>query len=437
MLCSIGRQFSDWSSEYKLFSLERFDRDALFGAVRREVADEIGPSAPFIASMDDTGLKKTGTKIPGVSYRRDPMSPPFSVNFIRAQRFVQMSACVPMGRGAAPAKSIPIDYVHAPTPKKPRKPTPEQVLEYKAASEKMKLSKVGAARIAKLRNDLDEDERGRERKLWVSVDGSYTNATVLKSLPERTGLIGRIRGDAKLYRPPIPKEAGAKGRKKWYGERVPTPEEIRLDDSIPWTTVNVFAAGKIHETRIKAVAPLLWRAAGYDKPLMLIVISPLAYRLRKKSKLLYRQPAYLICTDLESMPEKTVQAYFWRWGIEVNHRDEKQIIGVGEAQLTSEGGANHAPEFFVAVYSMFLLAGLRAFRDADSAPDLLPQPKWRRNDKKSTPSTQDLIAQIRSDLWKSHLDRPHFSGFATPYRSNAKPKKFTPRLADSVLYAVK
>ncbi|WP_332914692.1 hypothetical protein [Algoriphagus boritolerans] len=47
----------------------------------------------------------------------------------------------------------------------------------------------------------------------ISVDGSYTNETVLKKLPANTILIGRIRKDCSLYLPPEPPTSG-KGRKK-------------------------------------------------------------------------------------------------------------------------------------------------------------------------------------------------------------------------------
>ena len=67
---------------------------------------------------------------------------------------------------------------------------------------------------------------------------------------------------------------------------------------------------------------LLRRADAYQV-LQLIVIAPLAYRLRKGSKLLYRDPAFLICTDENLDPRLLIEAYFQRWGIEVNFRNEK------------------------------------------------------------------------------------------------------------------
>ncbi|MBZ5729128.1 MAG: hypothetical protein LAP87_29645 [Acidobacteriia bacterium] len=61
-----------------------------------------------------------------------------------------------------------------------------------------------------------------------------------------------------------------------------------------------------------------WRKAGPDMPLLLVVIKPLGYRLRKGSKLLYRQPAFLICTDPQLDLPILLQAHIDRWEIECN-----------------------------------------------------------------------------------------------------------------------
>ena len=90
-------------------------------------------------------------------------------------------------------------------------------------------------------------------------------------------------------------------------------------------------AGKLHDFNVKIVKDVKWRPAGQHHTLQLMVIRPLAYRLSANSKLLYRKPAYLICTDNQMSAEKMLQNYIWRWEIEVNIRDEKTLIGCGKA----------------------------------------------------------------------------------------------------------
>ncbi|MCP4642059.1 MAG: transposase, partial [bacterium] len=262
-----GRQFEDWSADYRVFSKRRFDTDAVFEAVREGVLDELPDDAPLVAAMDDTIVRKSGPKAHGVAYRRDPLGPPFQVNFVRGQRFIQLSAAVPHGHGPGPARMIPVDFRHAPTPKKPRKnSTPQAWSDYRFAQSKMRLGKVGAKCIKDLRANMDQNLKQRGRPLWMVVDGSFTNREVLKNLPERATLIGRIRKDAKLSR--APRLRAATGRRRLYGADAPTPDELRRDESVPWQKVKAFATGKLHNFKVKVMRDLRWRVAGGEKKLM-------------------------------------------------------------------------------------------------------------------------------------------------------------------------
>ena len=95
---------------------------------------------------------------------------------------------------------------------------------------------------------------------------------------------------------------------------------------MPVVKIRCFAAGETREIPVKVLRNLYWRKAGPDLRLQLVVVKPLGYRLRKGSKLLYRQPAFLLCTDPELDLQTLVQAYVDRWEIECHHRDEKSFI---------------------------------------------------------------------------------------------------------------
>lgn len=436
MITACGRQSLDWSADYRLFSEGRFDPADIFRVCRQDVVAKLPAPAPLIASMDDTLIRKTGTKIPGASYRRDPLGPPFQTNLVRAQRYLQLSAALPPQHAAAPGRMIPIQFVHAPSVKKPgKKATAEQIQEYRNQKRTQNLSIQGNLQIHALRKNLDADNPEQKRALWVLTDGSFTNRNALNNPPANTVNIGRIRRDAKLYLPLGTGDArvGA-GRKRWYGERAHTPEQARKNSAIPWQTVDAFAAGKMHPMKIKTLSPLYWRVTGHNRPLRLIVIAPLAYRLRKESPLLYRDPAYLIVTDPHIAVEDAVRAYLSRWDIEANFRDEKQLLGVGQAQVRSGASIDTAPAMSVAAYSMLLLAGADVY-GVNGLPDALPPPKWRKH-KKPRASAADLISQLRYDLWGEALSRSHFSGFASGNAKCAKPENSKPELASAVLYAM-
>ena len=375
MLVATESQHEDWSADYRAFSRAEWNAQKLFDIPKRRVLSWIPAESPIIAALDDTKLQKTGRKIPGVSYQRDPMSPPFHTNLIRAQRFVQISVTVPLkSESVSPVRAFPVAFEHSPPPAKPlHTATEEEHKQYRVKQRTQNLSQTGVRMITNLRRDYDSLGQ-TERKLVMTVDGSYTNKSVLRNLPDRTAMIGRIRKDAKFfYAPEIQPE---RGRKRLYGNKAPTPEQLRVDESNIWQPVEAFAAGRQHTFNVKTIDNLLWPKAGVKLPVRLIVIRPLGYRLTKSGRTLYRQPAYLICTDPDLSLQQIIQWYVWRWEIEVNHRDEKQLIGVGQAQVRSEKAVERVPAFAVASYSMLLVASALC-NGIDARVPIIEPPKWR------------------------------------------------------------
>src|SRR5262249_29276455 len=266
------------------------------------------------------------------------------------------------------------------------------------------------------------------RRTILLSDARFTTHRFMSGLPSDATLIGRIRKDAKLFYPPT--EQPAVGRRRCYGEPAPTPEQIRQDETRAWQQIRVHAAGADHVCRVKVVDPLLWQPAGAHRFLRLVVIAPLAYRPRKGSRIRYRDPAFLICTDPTLPVEQIVQYYFWRWDIEVNFRDEKTLLGVGQAQVHHANSCQSVPAFQVAAYSMLLLA---AGRIHDS--DLLPLPKWRARLKPERVSTQRLLQSLRFEVWGRGLGVGNFTGFSCNSTPAENPEKLLGSLPSAVLYA--
>ena len=89
-----------------------------------------------------------------------------------------------------------------------------------------------------------------------------------------------------------------------------------------------------------------------------------------------------------------LQIYFDRWQIEVNHREEKDTLGVGQAQLWNRLAVPRQPVLVVAAYSALLLAALKTF-GAVRGEAYAALPKWRRSAKR--PSCLDLITLLRKE----------------------------------------
>jgi len=430
MLCASSQQFTDWSAAYRLFERQRFDTDALFAPVRQEVVGRLEPEEPLVVMMDDTLIRKRGKKVHGTGWRRDPLGPPFCSNFVWGQRFLQVSAALPDEAVAGRARGVPIDFTHAPSPAKPGKGASLQALaEYRARQQAMKVSSVGATRLAELRARMDEEHQEQNRRLIVSVDGGFTNRAVFRNLPHDTVAIGRIRKDARLFFPPVEETRPSRGRRRWYGAPLPTPQQIRQDESISWTTVQAFAAGKNHSFEVKTIAPVRWLGTG-EQNVRLVVVRPLAYRPRKGSRLLYRDPVYLLCTNPELPLDRLLQSYLWRWEVELNFRDEKTVLGVGEAQVRTPAAVEKVPSLIVAAYSFLLLAGSEDKEGASA----LPPPKWQAAAPPARDSTARMIGMFRSQLWGKAMG-VNLDHFTNNKPAVTKPVLFQDSLPSAVCYA--
>jgi len=234
------------------------------------------------------------------------------------------------------------------------------------------------------------------KRLFQVGDGSFCNRTVLREdwNEQNVSLVVRCRKDIVLCR-----RASGPGR-RFYGQDKFTPEEVRRRDSrARWQTAQIFHGGCYRPVRFKELTRIYWQGGSRKREVRLLVVAPVGYRTSKNGRQYYRRPASLLTTDLTTPAAVLLQAYFDRWGIEVNHRDEKEILGVGQAQVWNEHSVSKVPALIVAMYSWLLLAGLNCYGPTRSEV-YEPLPKWRRGAKR--PSCMDLVALLRKQL----VDKP-------------------------------
>jgi len=401
-ICALGRQDRDWSADYKVFSRSQWDADTLFEPVISEYLARY-PGRKIVVAFDDTKIAKTGKHIRDCFWQRDPMSPPFRVNLIYGQRFIQAGLVFPhYTEGDQPPRSVPIRFTEAPAVKKPgMRATDADKQEYRRQKRINNLSTQTLEVIDSVRAAVDRNG-GADRIVIAALDGSFCNRTIFQKKMERIELIARCRKDARLCFPAAP------GSQRKYDDRIFTPEQVRKDDSQQWRTARIYFGGELRNIRYKELLGVLWRRGAGTKLLRLIVIAPQPYRVSKLSRVRYRNPAYVLCTDLASTATDLVQACFDRWQIEVNHRDEKSILGVGQAQVRSSLSVDRHPAFSVATYSMLLLAALNEFGPG-RASGYLVLPKWRKAAKR--PSLLDILALLRKEMHETSGDSLRLRNF--------------------------
>jgi len=398
ILWTNGGAQQSWSADYFLYSRCRWDPQQLFQPILKRGLSW-GPGRLIGVAVDDTRLRKTGRCIRQAFYQRDPMSPPFHANLMLGLRFLQASFLLPLHRRAATgARALPIRFEEVSRVKKPgRKASAQQHKQYRQLVKQHNLSTRFVEMMGALRQQLDA--AGASRKiLVVAADGSFCNRTVFAAPRDRTEIIARARKDAVLCFAAEPDD------RRFYGTDKFTPEQVRQNNSIPWQTTKIFYGGKRRKVRYKELALLYWQGGARRLPLRLFVVASTPYQKRKSSRSHYRRPAYLLTSDLQDKPRELLQIYFDRWQIEVNHRDEKDTLGVGQAQLWNPIAVPKQPVLAVAAYSALLLASLEAF-GAERGEVYARLPKWRRKAKR--PSCLDLITLLRKEMAENpHLVAP-------------------------------
>jgi hypothetical protein len=416
-ICVLGRQFQNWSSEYRLFSRYRWKPHSLFDTVLEQTPELLSPHQPLVVALDDTPCRKTGKRIRAAKILRDPLSPPFRVNLCLALRFLQAVMLVWPRESSGAARAIPVAFDLAPPvakpkrPRKPRKPASrkewtayarawrahrKELRDYRKMQRREGLSAQGARLLNSLLERCHRVGAWKDKILWAVVDASFCNRTVFDLLDPRIVLIGRTRKDIRIYAPAQPSASPvARGRKASYGPLLPTPEQLRQDAATPWEKCPIFAAGKRHELNYKTIAPVLWRSGAAQRPLRLLVIRPLRYHAHGHT--LYRQPAYLLVDNPRVPVAEALQAYFYRWEIEVDQKEEKDLLGVGQAQVWSDAAVERQPAFHVATYAALLVAAIKAYglNNPGAAGRL---PLWRKRKPPARLSVAHLITNLRTEI---------------------------------------
>jgi len=287
-----------------------------------------------------------------------------------------------------PRRKLPKRKTPHGKPTDPLSPLELEWKQYRAAQKAHSLSTRFVDLMRRLRATFDAC--GAAKKiLLLAVDGSFCNRTVFTTVVRGVELIARARKDIKLC---FRAEAGSR---RFYGPYKLTPEQVRLDDSRPWKITKIFYGGKRRKVEYKEVTEVYWQGGARKRPLRLLVVRPTRYRKRLSGRYYYRRPAYLLTTVVHGTVRQLLQIYFDRWQIEVNHREEKDTLGVGQAQLWNRTSVPRQPAFAVACYNALLLASLQAL-GAERGKAYAALPKWRR--RAARPSALDLITLLRREI---------------------------------------
>ena len=82
---------------------------------------------------------------------------------------------------------------------------------------------------------------------------------------------------------------------------------------------------------------------------------------------------------------------------QVDFREEKTLLGCGQAQVRNPNSAESLPAFVAAMYGLLHLASHRATTKPNML--MLPRPKWYPKEDTKRITTGDLLNNLRAQLW--------------------------------------
>lgn len=397
VLVALGLGSRDWSAWYRLFNRRRFS--VLWGrpVVLGRVLAWYDPGAPLAVVVDATQLPRSSRRFPGVGATRAPRCPVWRPGVHLAQRVELLSLLLPR-TPSGDSRAVPLHATVLRTERtRPFGSTPVQT-ECAAAGHL----------LAHLRDDLDASDPDRE--VLVVADGAYSTAPMLTALPDRTTLLARCALNRALYAMPV-HCPGARGRKRRYGERGPTPLE-QLHAPRGWHRVSLAVRGRTVTPRVQVTGPWLVKPVPH-RPVFILVVKGVDRGHGRSRR--QRAPHFFLVTariDPEGtpvlpFPVADLLAWCWqRWEVEVMHKELKSSCGLGDQQAWSAAGAATTLDWALWTYALLILAGAAVWGLGPApGPD---SGRWWRPRRWSVPR---LMQEVRAELWQPSAQTPDWSRF--------------------------
>jgi hypothetical protein len=222
------------------------------------------------------------------------------------------------------------------------------------------------------------------REFILVGDGAYGCREMLGEFPEEVKFVGRLRGDAALYDPKVPKRNKSKrGPKPRKGPRLPGPKQAarkadrkrtRTGDWV-WRQIRVTIYGRERTLQVVSYQALWPRVLG-PRPIRVVVVRDPHGRMGD---------VYLFTTELGASEEWAVTQFSWRWSIEVLFRSSKQVMDIGAPQHFCEGSVRKLAPWVWGMQSVIMV--------------------WYLTDGHQTPQAEEM--RLRMGEWDSEWSFRH------------------------------
>lgn len=259
-----------------------------------------------------------------------------------------------------------------------------------------------------------------KRTLVLVVDGALAAVKLgLHCAADRVGItyVSRLRLDAALYDPPLPRPKGKRGKKPKKGARIASLKSRLTDKTTVWESHDVAWYGGRPRRLELTSGTALWYTPGYD---------PLPIRwLLVRDPLGKLAPAAFFATDQVATPLQILAWVIARWTVEVTFEEVRAHLGFETQRQWSHNAIVRTSPALLGLFSFITL--LAHHLSADS-PFPVRTAAWYP---KKQPTFADAIALVRRYLWLT----TKFPNSPVQPRLAAFPEPILQGLMDTLCYA--
>jgi hypothetical protein len=274
-----------------------------------------------------------------------------------------------------------------------------------------------------------------KREIVATADRAYASLKLLdrcRKLTNPVTFITRLRLDAALYEPAPPRRPHQLGRPRIKGERLPNLSEVAQNPKTAWkptTIANWYGSGE------RSVEIASERAVWYSTGLPAV---PVRWVLIRDPEGGFKTQA-LLCTDLQSDPEKILSWFVMRWQLEVTFQEVRRHLGFETQRQWSELAIRRTTP---ALMGLFSLVTSFAHSQMEQAAGTFRRAAWYH---KRHPTFSDALALVRKrwcasagaqalvrkELWADAT----FCGSPSAADTIKVPRTLVERLTEAVCYA--
>ena len=238
-----------------------------------------------------------------------------------------------------------------------------------------------------------------DRDITVVADGAYACKELLAERPQGVLFVGRMRGDAAVYDPRVPRaKKGKRGPKAKKGPRLPSPRDAAAkadrkrtqEGDWLWQEVTVTVYG-CERTLLAVAYEAVWPRVLGLQPIKIVVVRDPEGTMRD---------CYLFTTDLQASPNWVITQFAWRWSIEVLFRASKQVMDIEAPQHFCQESVEKVAPWVWSMQSVIMVWYVTAGYESAEAAEM----RARMGDWDSEWSLRHMIQVLQRCILNATID---------------------------------